>query len=111
MAISDGRQRYNFESIHKTPNAPWDAVAGLQTFEALVTKVFEQIITTDPIPTWKDEGGDINRIPEPTIWRIKFQPKQGLLIRKLGPYTHEHEEPKQRWGFLPRSYVERMLQV
>ncbi|KAJ9124109.1 hypothetical protein QFC22_000904 [Naganishia vaughanmartiniae] len=151
MAISDGRQRYNFErklmkhwaqsyllgvpkieigfrdaqgilistetfmtsqiprTIHKTPNAPWDAVTCLQTFETLATEVFEQITTTDPIPSWKNEGGDMSRIPEPTVWRIKFQPKQGLLMTKLGPYTPENEDPQQRWGFLPRSYVENML--
>ncbi|KAJ9106149.1 hypothetical protein QFC21_001292 [Naganishia friedmannii] len=98
-------------TIHKTPNAPWDAVKCLEIFEALASKVFEQVITTDPVPSWKTDGGDMSSMPEPTVWRIKFQPKQGLLMSKLGPYTPENEDPKQRWAFLPRSYVETMLQL
>ncbi|KAJ9109885.1 hypothetical protein QFC19_001864 [Naganishia cerealis] len=97
-------------TIHKTPNAPWDAAICLQTFEALVAQVLGQVITTDPIPTWKSEGADLSSIPEATVWRIKFQPKQGLLMKKLGAYTPENEDPKQRWGFLPLSFVEKMLE-
>lgn len=102
---------YGISSIRGTPNPPWDVNTCLRGFEALSTRILEEVIKTDPIPDWRSDGGDTSRMPQPTIWRIAFQPGHGLTLKRLGAQVPEakYEDPTERWGFLPLAFVREML--
>lgn len=53
----------------------------------------------------------MSRIPEPTVWRIGFQPGKGLSFKRLGARVAEAKDGSstERWGFLPLKFVEEML--
>lgn len=100
-------------SIHKTPQKPWNANTCLQCFASLSERILEEVIKTDPIPTWRSAGADTFRIPEPMVWRIAFKPGQGLSIKKLGASVPGAQDgsSSERWGFLPLKFVKEMLEL
>lgn len=99
--------------IHQTPKAPWCAVTCLQGFEDLTAKLMDTLLPTDPIPQWRSSGADISSLPEPTVWRISFQPNRGLSLRNLGPSVPDatNDPLTSRWGFLNLAYVREMLEL
>jgi hypothetical protein len=46
------------------------------------------------------------QLPEPVMWQITFQPGKGIELRQLErPSGHV----EGRWGFLPLSYVQELV--
>lgn len=72
----------------------------------------ETLLPTDPIPQWKSDGADTSKLPQPTIWRISFQPNRGLSLSNLGSFIPDATpDPAERWGFLKTAYVREMLEL
>jgi len=97
-----------FRVLSSNPNRPpWTRQKCLETFNTFANFIAENILPSDPIPEWQQSDIESRmQLPEPTMWRITFQPGKGLELRQLGRLS---EQVEGRWGFLPLSYVQELV--
>jgi hypothetical protein len=88
-------------------NPLWTSQQCLETFAAFADFIAQEILPSDPIPSWqRADVGSRLELPKPVIWRITFEPGKGITLRMA---ENPWRDNKDRWGFLPLSYVQELV--